>query len=120
MDNAALQAALRIDCFNRLEHSAQTVRAEQVYVLYSPGFEVVQHIQPEFAAFVLPNPDTKDVFSTVHRDAKDNIGSLGDIAMILFDLVVDRVHKHKGVYIFQRTILPGSYLRHNLLADLRD
>ena len=25
---------------------------------YSPGFEVVQHIQPEFAAFVLPNPDT--------------------------------------------------------------
>ena len=53
----------RADGFN---HAAQAVGAEQVHIQNSPGLEVIQHIQPEFAALMCPNPHTMDVLPTIH------------------------------------------------------
>ena len=57
MHDAPLQTGVGIDCLNCLRHSAQTIRTEQVNVHNTPAFEVIQHIQPEFAGLMLPNPD---------------------------------------------------------------
>lgn len=57
MDDAALQPAFREDGLDSLHHPTQAVRAEQIYIQNSPAFEVIQHIQPEFAVFVLSDPD---------------------------------------------------------------
>ena len=117
MDDAPLQTALGIHRLNGLHHAAQTVRAEQINIQNAPTFEVIQHIQPKFAALMLPNPDTQNVFSAVHGDAQNHIGRLGHIAVILLDLVMDGIHDDKGVKAFQRTVLPGVDLRHDFLTD---
>ena len=38
--------------------------------------------------------------------------------MILFYLVVNSIHEDKRVHAFQRPVLPGNDLWHDLLADL--
>ncbi len=42
MDDAALQTALGIHCLDCLHHTAQAVRAEQIYIQNSSAFEVIQ------------------------------------------------------------------------------
>ena len=117
MDDAPLQTALWIYCLNGLHHAAQTVGAEQINIQNAPAFEVIQHIQPKFAALMLPNPDTQNVFSAVHGDAQNHIGRFGHIAVILFDLVMDGIHEDEGINAFQRPILPGIDLWHDFLTD---
>ena len=120
MDDAPLQTALGIHRLDSLHHAAQTVGAEQINVLNSPAFEVIQHIQPKFAALVLADPDAQNVFSAIHGDAQNHIGRLGHIAVILFDLVMDGIHEDEGVDIFQRAVLPGVDLRHNFFRNFAD
>ena len=115
--NATLQTAVRKGCFYGLHHSAQAVRAKQIHVYNSTTFELIQHVQPKFAALMLSDPDPKNVFSTIHRNAENDVGCLCDIAMILFHLVVNGIHEYERINAFQRAILPGRNLRHNLLAD---
>ena len=38
--------------YHSLYHPTQAVRAEQIYIQNAPAFEVIQHIQPEFAVFM--------------------------------------------------------------------
>ena len=118
MHNAALQPALREHRFNGLEHPAETIGVKQINILYAPAFEVIQHIQPEYAALMLPDPDIKNVFSTVHCNTENDVSRLRNIPMILFHLVVNGIHKHKGIHALQRTVLPGGDFRHNFLTDL--
>ena len=58
---------------------------------------VVQHIQPEFAALVLPDPDTQNVLRTIHGDAQNHVGRLGLILMVFLHLVMDGVQKHEQI-----------------------
>ncbi len=46
--------------------------------------------------------------------------TLGHIAVILLDLVMDGVHEHKRIHLLQRTILPGRHFGHNFLANFTD
>lgn len=48
MDDAALEAALGEHCLNGLHYAVQSVCAEQINIHDTPGFQVVQHIQPKF------------------------------------------------------------------------
>lgn len=117
MDDAPLQTALGVHRFDGLHHAAQTVGAEQINIQNTPAFEVIQHIQPKFAALMLADPDAQDVFFAIHGDAQDHIGRLGHIAVILFHLVVGGVHEDEGIYAFQGTVLPGVDLWHDLLGN---
>ena len=74
MDNAALQTALGIHRLGSLYHPLQTVGAKQIHIQNTPAFEVVQHIQSEFAAFMLPNPHAQNVFVPVNSDPQHHIG----------------------------------------------
>ena len=67
---------------------------------------------------MLSDSDTEDIFSAIHGDTQNHISSLGHIAVILFDLVVDGIHEDERIDVFQRPILPGIDLRHDLFADL--
>lgn len=115
MDDAALQTALGIHGLNSLHHPAQTIGTEQIYTQNTPAFEVVQHIQPEFAAFMLADPHAQNVLVPVHGDSQHHTGH---IAVILFDLVVNGIHEHEGIDRFQRTVLLSVDLRHDLPTDL--
>ena len=70
VDNAALQTALGIDSLDGLHHTAQAVGAEQINIHNPPAFEVIQHIQPEFAALVLADPHAQDVLPAIQGDAQ--------------------------------------------------
>lgn len=70
MDNATLETALGIDRLDSLHHSAEPISAEQINVHNSPAFEVVQHIQPKFAALVLAYPHTEKVHPAIHGDTQ--------------------------------------------------
>ena len=117
VDDAPLQTALGIDRPDGLHHAAQTVSAKQIHIQNTPAFEVIQHIQPKFAALMRPNPDPQDVLPTIHGDAQHHIGRLGHIPVIFLDLIVDGVHEHEGIDRFQRPVLPGAYFRHDFFTD---
>ena len=53
VDDTPLQSALGIHRLDCLHYAAKTVGAEQVNVQNTPAFEVIQHTQPKFAAFIL-------------------------------------------------------------------
>ena len=114
MDNAPLHLAVGIDRRDGLHKACQTVHTEQIYVQNSSAFEVVQHIQPEFAALVLPNPHTKDIFRAIHGDAQNHIRRLGLVLMVFLHLVVDGVQKYDRIDCFQRPVLPCC----DFLADM--
>ena len=69
---------------------------------------------------MLPDPHTENVLTAIHGDAKNHIGRLRHISVILLDLVMDRVHKDEGIDAFQRSVLPRRDLRHDLLTDFAD
>ena len=117
MDDAPLQTAPGIHCLDGFHHTAQPIGAEQIYIQNAPAFEVIQHIQPKFAALVLADPDTQNVLPAVHSDTKNHIRCLGHIPVILFDLVVNGVHEDERIDVLQGTVLPGSDLRHDLFTD---
>ena len=73
MDDAALQTALGIHRTDGFHHPAQAVRAEQIYIHNSSAFEVIQHIQPEFAALMLSDPYSEDVFPAIHGDPQNHV-----------------------------------------------
>ena len=118
MDDTPLQTALGIDRPDGLHHAAQTVSAEQIHIQNTPAFEVIQHIQPKFAALMRSDPDDQDILPTVHGDAQHHIGRLGHIPVIFLNLIVDGVHEHEGVDRLQWTVLPGRHFRHDLLRNL--
>ena len=66
---------------------------------------------------MLSNPDTKDVFSTIHGNAQNHISSLGHISMIFLDFVMDGIHENERINGFERAILPGCHFRHDFLRD---
>ena len=115
-----LQTALWIHRLNGLHHAAQAVGAEQINIQNAPAFEVIQHIQPKFAALVLADPDTQNAFSAVHGDAQNHISRHGHIVVILLDLVVGGIHEDKRGNAFQRTVLLSVYLQHNFLGNFAD
>ena len=119
VDDAALQPAFGEDGLNGLHHPTQAVRAEQIYIQNTPAFEVIQHIQPEFAIFALSDPDSQNILPAVHGDTKDHIGSLGHVPPVFPDLVVNGVHEHERIHRLQRTVLPGYDRGHDFFADLR-
>lgn len=59
-------------------------------------------------------------FFSVQGNAQHHIGRLGHVAEILLDLMVDGVHKDKGVDQLQGPVLPSGDLRHDLFADFTD
>ena len=79
-------------------HPAQAVRAEQIYIQNSPAFEVIQHIQPEFAALMLSDPYSEDVLPSIHGDPQNHVSRLCYIPVIFPYLVVDGVHKDEGIH----------------------
>ena len=119
MDDAALQTALGIHRTDGFHHPAQAVRAEQIYIHNSPAFEVIQHIQPEFAALMLPNPHAQNVLPAVHGNAQNHVSRLGHIPMVLTHLVMDSIHEDERIHRLQRTILPRCHFRHDLFRNLR-
>ena len=82
MDNAALKAALGIDRLDGLHHAAESIGAEQIYIHNSPAFEVIQHIQPKFAALVFTDPHAENILPAIHRDTQDYISGLCHISVI--------------------------------------
>ena len=62
VDDTTLQTALGIYRLDSLHHTTQTVGTEQINIQNAPTFEVIQHIQPKFAAFMLTDPNPKNVF----------------------------------------------------------
>ena len=119
MDDAALQPTFWEDGLNSLHHPTQAVRAEQIYIQNAPAFEIIQHIQPEFAVFMLSDPDSQDVLSAIHGDTQHHIGCFGHVPPVFPNLIVNGVHEHERIHRLQRTVLPGCDLRHDLFADLR-
>ena len=101
MDNAPLHLAVGIHRRDGLHEALQAIHTEQIYVQNSPAFEVVQHIQPEFAALVLPDPHTQDVLCAVHGNAQNHVCRLRLILVVFFYLVVDGIQKHKRIHRFQ-------------------
>ena len=73
VNDTALQAALGIHRLDRLHHTAQTICTEQINIQNTPAFEVIQHAHPKFAALMLSDPDTEDIFFAVHGDAQNYI-----------------------------------------------
>ena len=120
MNDATLDLCIWESRFNSLSEACQTVHAEQKHILNSTSFEFIQHIQPEFTALVFAYPYAENILLTVKIDAQNYICSLRDILMILLDFILNCVHKHKRIHHFKRSVLPGSYIRHNLLAYLAD
>ena len=116
--DAPLQTALGIYRLNGLHHAAQAVGAEQINIQNAPAFEIIQHVQPKFAALMLSDPHAQNVLPTVHSDAQNYIGRLGHITVILLDLVVDGVHEDEGIDGLQGPILPGVDLWHDFFTDL--
>ena len=119
MDDAALQPTFREDGLDSLYHPTQAVRAEQIYIQNAPAFEVIQHIQPEFAVLVLSDPDAQNILPAIHGDTQHHIGCFGHVPPVLPHFVVNGIHEHKRIHRLQRTILPGCDLRHDLFTDLR-
>ena len=119
MDDAALQPAFREDGLDSLHHPTQAVCAKQIYIQNAPAFEVIQHIQPEFAVFMLSDPDAQDVLPAIHGDTQHHIGSLRHVSSVFPNLVVNGIHEHEGIHRLQRTVLPGCDLWHDLFTDLR-
>ena len=74
MDDAPLYLAVGINSPNSFHEAFQTVHTEQINIQNSPAFELIQHIQPEFAALVLPNPNAQDILCAIHGDAQNHIG----------------------------------------------
>ena len=97
MDDAPLHLTVRIDRPDGLHKPFQTVHTEQIDVQNSPAFEVVQHIQPEFAALVLSNPHTQDVFRAVHGNAQNYICCLRLVLVIFLHLIVDGIQENKRI-----------------------
>ena len=100
MDDTTLQTALGIYRLDSLHHTTQTVGTEQINIQNAPTFEVIQHIQPKFAAFMLTDPNPKNVFLTVQGNAQYHIGCLGHIAVIFLYFVVDGIHENEGIDAF--------------------
>ena len=69
MNDATLDLCVRKSRFNSLSETCQTVNAEQKYIFNSTGFELVQHIQPEFTALIFANPYAENIFLAVEIDA---------------------------------------------------
>ena len=90
MDDAPLHLTLGID-----REAFQTVHTEQIDVQNSPAFEVVQHIQPEFAALMLPNPYTQNVLCTIHGNTQNHICCFRLVLVVLLHLVMNSVQKHE-------------------------
>ena len=86
MDDAPLHLAAGIDRPNSFHEAFQTVHTEQINIQNAPAFEVIQYIQPEFAALVFPDPDAQDVLCTIHGDAQNHIGRLGLVLMVFLTL----------------------------------
>ena len=118
MDDAPLHLAVGIDRANGLHKTLQAIHTEQIDVQNSPAFEVIQHIQPEFAALVLPNPHAQDILRAIHCNTQNHIRCLRLIRMILLHLVMDGLQKYERIHRLQGSVLPRCDLRHNLLADL--
>ena len=118
MDDAPLYLAVGINSPNSFHKALQTVHAEQINIQNSPAFEVVQHIQPEFAALMFADPHAQDVLCAVHGDAQNHIRRLGLVLMVSLHLVVDGVQKYEGIHRLQRPVLPYCDLWHDLLADM--
>ena len=116
VDDAPLYLAAGIDRPNGFHEALQAVHAEQIHIPNPLAFEIVQHIQPKFAALVLPDPDAQDVLCAVHGDAQNHIGCLGLALMVFLHLVVDSVQKYEGIYRLQRPVLPRRDLWHDILA----
>ena len=119
LSHAVLQPAFGEDGLDSLHHPTQAIRAEQIYIQNAPAFEVIQHIQPEFAVFVLSNPDSQNVLPAIHGDTQHHIGCFGHVPPVFPNLIVNGVHEHKRIHRLQRAILPGCDLRHDLFTDLR-
>ena len=73
MDDTPLQTALGIYRLDGLHHAAESIGAKQINIHNTPTFEVIQHIQPEFAALMLTDPHAENVFSAIHGDVKNYI-----------------------------------------------
>ena len=56
MDDTPLYLAVGIDRPDGLHKPFQTIHTEQIDIQNTPAFEIIQHIQPKFAALVLPDP----------------------------------------------------------------
>ena len=56
MDDTPLHLAVGIDRSDGLYETLQAVHTEQIDVQNSPAFEIIQHIQPEFATLMLYRP----------------------------------------------------------------
>ena len=69
MDDAALNLCLGIRCRDSLSKTIETVHAEQVNILYSAAFQIIQHTGPELGTFVLADPDPQDILPAVGVDA---------------------------------------------------
>ena len=110
MDDAPLHLAVGIDRPDGLHKPFQSVHTEQIDVQNSPAFEVVQHIQPEFAALVLSNPHTQDVFHAVHGDTQDYICCLYFLIFSPPFALWCTLHEVESMEIFSKSAsIQGNY-----------
>ena len=120
MNDTALNLGFGIYRAYCITKSCKTVYAKDINRLNTAVFKVIQHIKPEFRAFMFADPYTENILTAVHVDTQDHIGGFGYILMVFFNFVVYRVHKHKRINTVKRTVLPSRNLRHYLFADFTD
>lgn len=86
--------------------STEVIYAADQNILNAAVSQLIEDNQPELSRFMFANQHSQDIFAAVHIDPDDHIGSLIDNSDFLADFVVNGIHKHDGVCLFQRPILP--------------
>ena len=112
MNDTALNLGFGIYRAYCLTKSYKTVYAKDVNRLNTAVFKVIEHIKPEFRAFMFADPYAENILAAVHVDTQDHIGGFGYILMVFFNFIVyrvmSRVMRKIDFGIWQKSITGGG------------
>ena len=91
VNDAKLLQTVRECRLNSLPDSRKVVRTHEQDVLYTPRFEIVEHLQPVFGRLRFAQVKAQNISFTLHFNANGRIDRYGNYLTTTTDLVADAV-----------------------------
>ncbi|MNE31938.1 hypothetical protein D3C80_1255290 [compost metagenome] len=120
MHDTQLNDGFRVDRFNGLREALEAVHAGDEDVLHATILEFGHHLQPEFGAFGLGDPQTQHFLVTGHVDADSQINRLVAHGTSVTHFDVNAVQIEDRVQRVQRSGLPQLDLVTHRVGNGRD
>jgi hypothetical protein len=82
MNDAKLDVGMRKHGFHGIAQTAQAIPTNNERVVYTPGFQIIEDLEPEAGAFGFFDPKAKHFLPAGNADSQDGIDTFFDHALV--------------------------------------